>query len=86
MTFKNHVEEILKDEISKTTRQQGYILETEFCTRICEKYSFALYTVRPILRRIYPEMSLIQRHMSNELKRFYGLTIKGFPIVYMPDR
>lgn len=84
MTFKNHVERVLKDEISKTIRQQGYILETEFCTKICEKYSFALYTVRPVLRRIYPEMSLMQRRMSDELKIFYGLDIKGCPIVYMP--
>ena len=86
MAFKNHVEEVLKDEINKTIRQQGYILETEFCANIYEKYSFALHTVRPILRRIYPEMSLMQRHMSDEIKKFYGLTIKGYPIVYMPDK
>ncbi len=86
MTFKNHVEEILKDEINKTIRQQGYILETEFCTKICEKYSFALYTVRSILRRIYPEMTLIKRRMSDELKGFYGLEIKGCPIVYFLNR
>ena len=86
MTFKNHVEEVLKDEINKIIRQQGYILETEFCTKLCEKYSFALYTVRSILRRIYPEMALIKRRMSDELKRFYGLTIKGCPIAYMPNR
>lgn len=86
MTFKNHIEEILKDEISKTIKQQGYILETEFCTKICDNYSFALYTVRPILRRIYPELSLLKRRMSDELKRFYGLTIKGCPIVYLPEQ
>ena len=86
MTFNNHVEEVLKGEIDKAIRQQGYILETEFCTKICEKYSFALYTVRAILRRIYPERALMQRRMSDELKRFYGLAIKGCPIVYMPDK
>ena len=86
MRFKNHVEEVLIDEINKAIMKQGYILETEFCTKICEKYSFALYTVRAILRRIYPEMSLMQRRMSDELKKFYGLTIKGCPIVYIPDR
>ena len=86
MTFKNHVEEVLKDEINKTIRQQGYILETEFCTKICEKNSFALYTVRAILRRIYPEMALIKRRMSDELKKFYGLTITGCPIAYLPDK
>ena len=84
MTFKNHVEEVLKDEIDKTIRQQGYILETEFCTKICEKYSFALHTVRPVLRRIYPEIPLMQRRMSDELKAFYGLKIKGYPIAYIP--
>lgn len=86
MTFKNHVEKILKDEINKTIRQQGYILETEFCTMICEKYGFAIWTVRPALRRIYPEMSLIKRRMSDELKAFYRLEIKGCPIVYLPDK
>ena len=86
MTFKNHVEEVLKDEIDKMIKQQGYILETEFCTKICEKYGFALYTVRPIFRKIYPEMALLKRRMSDELKRFYGLTIKGCPIVYMADK
>ena len=86
MTFKSHVEEVLKDEINKTIRQQGYILETEFCAKICEKYSFALYTVRPILRRTYPEMALIKRCLSNELKHFYGLEIKGCPIAYFLNR
>ena len=86
MTFKNHVEEVLKDEINKIISQQGYILETEFCTKLCEKYRFAPYTVRPILRRIYPEMSLMKRRMSDKLKRFYGLTITGCPIVYLPDK
>lgn len=84
MTFKNHVEEVLKEEINSTIRQQGYILETEFRNMICEKYSFALYTVRPVLRRIYPEMSLMKRRMSDELKTFYRLEVKGCPIVYMP--
>lgn len=86
MIFKDYVEEVLKDELDKMIKQQGYILETEFCIKICEKYSFAIYTVRPILRRIYPEMALIKRRMSDEIKRFYGLTIKGCPIMYMPDK
>lgn len=86
MTFKNHVEEILQEEIDKMIKQQGYILETEFCTKICEKYGFALCTVSSMLRRIYPEMALIKRRMSDELKRFYRLTIKGYPIVYIPDK
>jgi len=84
LTFKNHVEEVLKEEINNTIRQQGYILETEFCKKVCEKYSFAIYTVRPVLRRIYPEMSLMKRRMSDELKAFYRLEVKGCPIVYMP--
>lgn len=86
MTFKNHVEEVLKDELDKIIKQQGYILETEFCIKISEKYGFALYTVRPILRRIYPEIALIKRRMSDELKAFYRLEIKGCPIVYLPDK
>lgn len=86
MTFENHVEEVLKDEIDKRIKQQGYVLETEFCTKICEKYSFAQCTVHSTLRRIYPEMALIKRRISDELKRFYGLAIKGCPIVYIPDK
>lgn len=86
MTFKDHVEKVLQAEIDKTIKKQGYILETELCTMICEKYSFSSYTVRGTLRRIYPELSLMKRRMSDELKRFYGLTISGCPIVYMPDK
>lgn len=85
MTFKDHVEEVLQAEIDKTIKKQGYILETKLYTMICEKYGFSSYTVRGTLRRIYPKMSLMKRRMSDELKRFYGLTIKGCPIVYMPD-
>lgn len=86
MAFKNHVEQVLKTEIDKVIKERGYFLETELCAMICEKYGFASYTVRGTLRRIYPEMALMQRRMSDELKRFYGLTIKGCPIVYMPDK
>ena len=53
---------------------------------ICEKYNISLYIVRATLRRIYPEMSLLKRRMSDDLKRFYGLEVKGYPIAYLPDK
>lgn len=85
MTFKEYVREILKKEISNEIKQ-GYFLETEFCTMICEKYNLSIHTVRGTLRGIYPEMSLIKRRMSDELKRFHGcLEIKGCPIMYIPE-
>lgn len=86
MTFKKHVEEILQTEILKAIGQQGYVLETEICTMICEKYNISSYVVRGTLRRIYPEMSLLKRRMSDDLKRFYGLEVKGYPIAYLPDK
>ena len=86
MTFKKHVEEIIQNEVLSVVRQQGYVLETEICTIICEKYNLHLYIVRATLRRIYPEMSLLKRRMSDDLKRFYKLEVKGYPIVYMPDK
>ncbi len=86
MSFKTYVEEILQNEVLSVVRQQGYVLETEICTMICEKYNISLYIVRATLRRIYPEMSLLKRRMSDDLKRFYKLEVKGYPIVYMPDK
>ena len=86
MTYKNHVKEVLQTEIDKVIKERGYFLETELCAMVCEKYGFASYTVRGTLRRIYHEMSLMQRHMSDELKRFYGLKAKGCPIAYVPDK
>lgn len=86
MTFKKHVEEIIQNEVLSVVRQQGYVLETEICTMICEKYNISLYIVRTTLRRIYPEMSLLKRRMSDDLKRFYGLEVKGYPIAYLPDK
>lgn len=86
MTFKKHVEEIIQNEVLSVVRQQGYVLETEICTMIYEKYNLHLYIVRATLRRIYPEMSLLKRRMSDDLKRFYKLEVKGYPIVYMPDK
>ena len=71
MSFKVYVEEILQNEVLKVVRQQGYVLETEFCTIICEVYNISLYIVRATLRRIYPEMSLLKRRMTDDLKRFY---------------
>ena len=85
MTFKDYVRDILRTEILNEMKQ-GYFLETKFCTMICEKYNLSIHTVRGILRGIYPEMSLIKRRMSGELKRFFGLEIKGCPIMYMPDK
>lgn len=86
MTFEKHVEEILQTEILKAVGQQGYVLETEICTMICEKYNISSYVVRGTLSRIYPEMSLLKRRMSDDLKRFYGLGVKGYPIAYLPDK
>lgn len=85
MSFKEYVEEILQNEISSVVRQQGYVLETEICTMICEKYNISLYIVRATIRRIYPEMSLMKMRMSDDLKRFYGLDVKGYPIAYLPN-
>ena len=86
MSFKAYVEEILQNEVLSVVRQQGYVLETEICTMISEKYNISLYIVRATLRRIYPEMSLLKRRMSDDWKRFYGLEVKGYPIAYMPDK
>ncbi len=86
MSFKTYVEEIIQNEVLSVVRQQGYVLETEICTMICEKYNISLYIVRATLRRIYPEMSLLKRRMSDDWKRFYGLEVKGYPIAYMPDK
>ena len=85
MSFKKYLESVLRTEITETILAQGYLLETEFCDLICAKYNLDIYTVRPVLRRIYPEMSLMKRHITNELKRFYKLEfLKGSPIVYLP--
>lgn len=86
MSFKTYVEEILQNEVLSVVRQQGYVLETEICTMICEKYNISLYIVRATLRRIYPQMALMKRRMSDDLKRFYKLEVKGYPIAYMPDK
>ncbi len=86
MTFAAHVEKILQAEVLSAVKQQGYVLETEICTAICVTYNLSLYIVRGTLRRIYPRMSLLKRHMSDDLKRFYGLEAKGYPIVYLPDK
>ena len=86
MTFKNHVENILKDEITKEIRQQQYILETEFCNRICKRHRLSHDTVLATLRRIYPETALMKRHLTDDLKRFFGMELRGHPIVYMPDK
>ena len=86
MSFKIYVEEILRNEVLSVVRQQGYVLETEICTMICEKYNISLYIVRATLRRIYPQMALMKRRMSDDLKRFYKLEVKGYPIAYLPNK
>ena len=86
MSFKAYVEEILQNEVLSVVRQKGYVLETEICTMICEKYDIFLYIVRATLRRIYSKISLQKRHMSDDLKRFYGLEVKGYPIAYLPNK
>ena len=86
MTFKKHVEEIIQNEVLSVVRQQGYVLETEISTMICEKYNLHLYIVRATLRRIYPQMALMKRRMSDDLKRFYKLEVKGYPIAYLPNK
>ena len=86
MTFSEYVMGILKAEILSVIKQQGYALETEMCTMLCGKYNLSISTVKATLRYIYPEIPLIKRRMSDELKRFYGLEIKGCPIVYLADK
>ena len=84
--FQKHVQEILYTETAKVIEEQGYILESVFCNGICEKYGFRISTVRGTLRGIYPELSLVKRRLSGQLKGFYGLEVKGCPIMYMPDK
>lgn len=84
MTFKFYVEKIIQTEIKNIISNKGYVLETAFCSMLCEKYGFSKLTVIGTLRRIYAEIPLTKRRMSNELKSFYGLEVKGFPIVYLP--
>ena len=85
MTFKNYVSEILSTEISIALEKRGYLIEIEFCNMIRGKYNLSIPTVRGTLHRIYPELSLIKRRLSNELKDFYCIKIKGCPVVYIPD-
>lgn len=85
MTFKKRIEKILQTEILSVIRQQGFVLETEFCNMVSEKHNISLPTVRGRLGIIYSEMPLIKRRLSDDLKRFYGLEVKGYPIVYLPD-
>lgn len=84
MTFKFYVEKIIQTEIKNIISNKGYVLETAFCSMLCEKYGFSNSTVISTLRKIYAKMPLTKRRMSNELKAFYGLEVKGFPIVYLP--
>lgn len=84
--FQKHVQEILYTETAKVIEEQGYILESVFCNGICEKYGFRISTVRGTLRGIYPELSLVKRRLSGQLKGFYGLEVKGSPIMYIPDK
>lgn len=83
MSFKSYIEEIVQNEVVSIIKQQGYILETKFCTMISGKYNFSLHIVRATLRRICSEMSLIKRHLSDDLKKFYKLDVKGYPIIYL---
>lgn len=85
MTFKEHVKQILHTEISKVLEQQEYFLESQFCNMVSKKYGFRISSIRVILRDVYPELSLIKRRLSDELKGFYGLEIKGHPIMYVYD-
>lgn len=86
MDFKEYVEEILQKEVSDVVNQQGYFLEKEFCTMMCEKYKLSVFTVQGTLRKIYPTMDLIKRRVTNEIKQFYDLQIKGCPIVYLINK
>lgn len=83
MSFENHIQEIVHTEIKDIITKQGYVLETEFCTMLCGKYGFSHHVVIGTLRRIYTEMSLIKRRISDDLKIFYDLDVKGHPIVYL---
>lgn len=84
MGYKEYVCDILHKEISSIIERQGYVLETEFCTMLCDKYKMTMPTARGTLSRMYPQMELLKRRLSDELKRFYGIEVKGYPIVYLP--
>lgn len=85
MIFKDYVKKSIYTEFFKIIDSNGYVLEHELCSLICGKYGFNKYTVIGILRKTYKEFPLCKMRMSKELKNFYGLKIKGYPIVYLPD-
>lgn len=83
--FKKYVEGIVKQEMTTALKERGIVLETEFCSMLCEKYNFTRSTVIGAIRRIYPELSLIRRRLSDELKFFFKLEVKGCPVIYVAD-
>lgn len=86
-SFKNYIQKILREEISKTLEQQSYILETSFCQKICSQYDFDIHTIRPAFIEICSGIPLIKRRLSNDLKRFYKLEeLKGCPIIYISNK
>ena len=84
--FDRHLETILKEETSEQLRQQGFIPETFFVHAIAEKYRLSTVTVKGRLRRMCGDLDLQRRRMSDELKKFYGVEITGFPVIYQKAR
>lgn len=86
MMFRDYVSEILHTEISNVIEKQGYLIELEFCNAVRDKYSLSIPTIRAALHGIYPELSLTKKRLSNELKSFYHIEIKGCPIIYFKNK
>lgn len=85
MIFADYAKEVLRTEITEVIERQGYFFEKEFCSMIHEKYNISVSTVAVTLLEMRQEMSLTKRHLTNELKVFYGLKNKGCPIIYISN-
>lgn len=83
MEFKDHVDKIIKMELTSALKQKSIIMEHDFKDIIHNRHGLSMSTISGAIRRTSPKMGLIRRHLTDELKHFYKLDVPGYPVVYL---
>ena len=83
MNHKEHIQQVITDELNKEIEKSGYVLCTDFKNMVVGRYGFSVAEIAGALDRAYKQLGLCRMRASNTVKRYYGLNVEGYPIIFL---
>lgn len=83
MNHKEHIQQIITDELRKQIETSGYVLCADFRNMIGDRYGFSVTEIAGALDRAFKKLGLCRMRANSTIKRYYGLNVGGYPIIFL---